>query len=91
MSRLWARRGGRPRVVRDHRYGYRYLCGARGKAVGLVSERADTAAMNAHLAAIGAAVAPGSVGVVVLDRAGWRQKPRPRAARQPRAPGTAAL
>ena len=77
MSRLWARRGTRPRVVRDHRYGYRYLfgaaCGARGKAVGLVSERADTAAMNAHPAAIGAAVAPGSVGVVVLDRAGWRR------------------
>ena len=77
MSRLWARRGGRPRVVRDHRYGYRYLfgaaCGARGKAVGLVSERADTAAMNAHLAAIGAAVAPGSIGVVVLDRAGWHR------------------
>ena len=75
MSRLWARRGSRPRIVRDHRYGYRYLfgaaCGSRGKAVGLVSERANTAATNAHPAAIGAAVAPGSVGVVVLDGAGW--------------------
>ena len=28
--------------------------------------------MNTHLVAIGAAVAPGSVGVVVLDGAGWR-------------------
>ena len=41
MSRLWARRGARPRVVRDHRYSYRYLfgaaCGARGKVVGLRS------------------------------------------------------
>ena len=78
MSRLWARRGGtRPRVVRDRRYGYRYLfgaaCGSRGKAVGLVSERADTAAMNAHPEAIGAAVAPGSIGVIVLDRAGWHR------------------
>ena len=89
-SRLWARRGVRPRVVRAHRYGYRYLCGARGKAVGPVSERADTAATNAHPEAIGAAVAPGSIGVV-LDRAGRRQKPRPRAARQSRAAGTAAL
>ena len=58
-------------------YGYRYLfgaaCGARGKAVGLVSERADTAAMNAYPEAIGAAIAPGSIGVVVLDRAGWHR------------------
>ncbi len=30
------------------------------------------AAMNAHPAAIGAAVAPGSVGVVALDGEGWR-------------------
>ena len=76
-SRLWARRGARPRVVRDHRYGYRYLfgaaCGARGKAVGLVSERADMAATNAHPEAIGAAIAPGGIGVVALDRAGWRR------------------
>ena len=70
ISRLWARCGSRPRIVRDHRYGYRYLfgaaCGSRGKAVGLVSERANTAA-------IGAAVAPGSVCVAVLDGAGWHR------------------
>ena len=76
VSRLWARRGSRPRIVRDYRYGYRYLfgaaCGSRGNAVGLASERANTAAMNAHPAAIGAAVAPGSVGVAVLEGAGWR-------------------
>ena len=77
MPRLWARRGSRPRIVRDNRCGYLYLfsaaCGSRGKAVGLVSERANTAAMNAHPAAIGAAVAPGSVGVVALDGAGWHR------------------
>lgn len=77
VSRVWAPRGSRPRVVRDHRHGYCYLfgaaCGARGKAVGLVFERADTAAMNAHLAAIGAAVADGACGVVVLDGAGWHR------------------
>ena len=32
----------------------------------------DAAAMNAHSEAIGAAVAPGSIGVVMLDRAGRR-------------------
>ena len=41
-------------------------CGSLGKAVGLVSERANTAD-------IGAAVAPGSVGVAVLDGAGWHR------------------
>ena len=51
MSRLWARRGSRPRAVRDYRYGYRCLfgaaCGSRGKAVGPASERASTATMRA--------------------------------------------
>ena len=77
VSRVWAPRGSRPRVVRDHRYGYCYpfgaACGARGKAVGLVFERADTAAMNAHSAAIGAAVADGACAAVVLDGAGWHR------------------
>ena len=71
MSRLWARRGSRPRIVRDYRYLFGAACGSRGKAVGLASERANTTAMNAHPAAIGAAVAPGSIGVVAPDGAGW--------------------
>ena len=74
MSRLWARRGPRPRLLRDYRYGCRYLfgaaCGSRGTAVGLVSEGANRAAMNAHPAAIGAAVAPGRIGVSAGDGAG---------------------
>ena len=77
LSRIWARKGDRPRIARDHRYRYRYLfgaaCGALGKAVGLVAERANTAAMNAHLAAIAAAVTEGSHGLVVLDQAGWHK------------------
>lgn len=36
---------------------------------------------NACPEAIGAAAAPGSIGVVVLDRAEWHQQLRPRAAR----------
>ena len=72
MSRLWARRGSRPRVMRDHRYGYLFgaACGSLGKAVGLVSARANTAATNAHPAAVGAAVAPGGIGVAAPDGAG---------------------
>ena len=52
MSRLWVRRGARPRVVRAYRYLFGAACGARGKAVGPVSEQADTTVMNAHSEAI---------------------------------------
>ena len=75
MSRLWARRGSRLRVVSDHRYGYLFgaACGSLGKASGPVSARANTAATNAHPAAIGAAVAPGGIGVVAPDGARRRR------------------
>ena len=52
------------------------LCGFGSRrirgATGLASERANTAATNARPAAIGADVAPGSVGFAALDGAGWR-------------------
>ncbi len=76
-TRVWARGRQRPRIVRDHRYGYVYLFGAtcaqRGVGIAHVADRANTAAMNEHLAAIGAAVAPGAHGVVILDGAGWHR------------------
>jgi putative transposase len=40
-------------------------------AAGLVMPFADTEAMNAHLAEIARAVAPGAHAVLVLDGAGW--------------------
>ena len=76
-TRVWARGKRRPRIVRDYRYGCVWLfgatCAARGVGIGHVAERANTASMNEHLAAIGAAVAPGAHGVVVLDGAGWHR------------------
>ncbi len=73
-TRVWARGKQRPRIVRDHRYGYVYLFGAACAARGVgVAHVADTASMNAHLAAIGAAVMPGAHGVIVLDGAGWHR------------------
>ena len=38
-----------------------------------MADRANTASMNEHLAAIGAAVVPGAHGVIVLDGAGWHR------------------
>ena len=63
LSRVWARKGTRPRIPRDHRYGYCYLfsaaCPSTGQAVGHVCERANTDEMNRHLEDVGAAVPEG--------------------------------
>ncbi len=65
MTRLWARRGSRPRAPRDTRYTSAYIfgaaCPARGCGAALVLPRADTEAMNLHLAEISCSVAPGGV------------------------------
>ncbi|MCY4589497.1 MAG: transposase [Alphaproteobacteria bacterium] len=76
-TRVWANGKQRPRIVRDHRYGsvslFAATCAERGVGIAHVADKANTASMNEHLAAIGAAVAPGTHGVVVLDGAGWRR------------------
>src|SRR5215218_3005674 len=76
LTRVWARRGTRPRAPRDRRYAWAYLFGAvrpeRAVAAGLVLPYADAGAMGLHLAEISHRVASGAHGgVVVLDRAGW--------------------
>jgi hypothetical protein len=62
LTRVWARRGSRPRAVRDTRYQWACIfgaaCPARGVAAGLVMPFADTEAMNAHLAEIARTVDP---------------------------------
>ena len=77
LSRVWARKGTRPRIPRDRRFGYCYLfsaaCPDRELAVGHISERANTPEMNRHLEDISEQVAPGSHAVVVLDGAGWHK------------------
>jgi hypothetical protein len=75
LTRVWARRGSRPRAPRDTRYQWAYLfgavCPARGAAAGLVLPCVNTAAMNAHLAEIARSVAPGAHALLILDGAGW--------------------
>ncbi len=77
LSRVWARKGSRPRIVRDHRYGYAYLfaaaCPEHSVAVGHICDRANTGEMNRHLADISAAVPTGRHAVLVLDGAGWHR------------------
>ena len=74
LTRIWARRGTRPRAPRDTRYQWAFagslepvvgagslfgaVCPARGVAAGLVLPTVNTTAMNAHLAEISRSVAP---------------------------------
>jgi hypothetical protein len=78
LTRIWAKRGTRPRAPRDRRYAWAYLFGAicpeRATGAALVMPYADAAAMAAHLAEISACVTAGAHAVVVLDGAGYHAK-----------------
>ena len=71
----WARKGSRPRQPKDQRYENAYVFGAvcpsRDTGIALIMPQADTEAMQAHLEAIGRAVAPSAHALLILDKAGW--------------------
>jgi putative transposase len=75
LTRVWARRGTRPRAPRDRRYAWAYLFGAvcpeRAVGAGLVLPYANAEAMNLHLQEVSRHVTPGAHAVLVLDGAGW--------------------
>jgi putative transposase len=75
LTRVWARRGTRPRAPRDTRYKWSYIfgaaCPARGSAAGLVLPYVNAAAMTLHLAEIARTVTPGAHALLIMDGAGW--------------------
>lgn len=75
VTRLWARRGTRPRVIRQQQFEYAYIFGAicpeRDQAVGLVMPTIGKDCMQQHLDEIAKWIEPGNHGVIVLDRAAW--------------------
>ena len=75
LTRIWARRGSRPRAPRDRRYSWAYLFGAvcpeRAIGAALVLPYANAQAMSLHLEEISRHVRPGAHAVLVLDGAGW--------------------
>ena len=79
-TRIWARKGSRPRLPADQRYQNAYLFGAvcpmHGKGAALMLPYADTHAMQLHLNEISTQVAKDAHGVVLMDRAGWHHTPR---------------
>jgi hypothetical protein len=79
-TRIWARKGSRPRLPADQRYQNAYLFGAicpmHGKGAALMLPHADTQAMQLHLEEISSQVAKGAHAVILMDRAGWHRTPR---------------
>jgi transposase len=75
LTRIWARRGARPRVVRQQQsesaYIFGAVCAQRDAAIGLVLPYANTKTMALHLEAVSQAIPAGRHAVLVLDRAGW--------------------
>jgi hypothetical protein len=75
LTRLWARKGSRPRAPKDCRHTWACIFGAvcpdRATGAARVMPHANTEAMNAHLAEISRHVAPGAHALLVLDGASW--------------------
>jgi transposase len=75
LTRVWARRGSRPRRVRqDGRESLSVLtavCAASGAAVGLVMPELNTAVVNLFLEEFSRRLAPGVHGVLLWDNAGY--------------------
>ena len=78
MTRIWAKRGSRPRAPRDQRYEWAYIFGAvcpsRSASAALVLPCANAEAMNLHLDEISRQVAVGAHALLILDGAGYHLK-----------------
>ena len=71
LTRLWARRGTRPRVVRQQQYIYGACCPDHNKAAALVLPYANTQAMQEFLEEISRNVHQDKHALVIMDRAPW--------------------
>ncbi len=80
LTRVWAKRGSRPRALRDRRFEWAYLFGAicpeRGTGAAIIMPEVNVAAMDEHLAEISRRVSVGAIALLVLDGAGWHSSPR---------------
>lgn len=78
MTRIWAKRGTRPRMKRDQRHTNAYIfgavCPARDVGAALVMPYVNIEAMNKHLAEIAKEVPAHVHAVVIIDGAGWHSE-----------------
>lgn len=77
LTRIWARRGSRPRLTRDQRYAWADIvgagCPARDAGVALVMPDANIPAMNRQLEEISRPVVRDAPAVIIIDGAGWHK------------------
>ena len=75
ITRMWAKKGTRPRAVRQQQYEYAYIFGAvcpqKDDAAAIIAPTVGINSMNAHLKVISKKVKHNEFAVVVLDRASW--------------------
>jgi putative transposase len=75
LTRVWAKRGSRPRAPRDQRYEWAYIFGAvcpqRRTTAALVLPIANSEALALHLVEISRQVTSGAHAAVLLDGAGY--------------------
>jgi hypothetical protein len=75
LTRVWARKGTRPRIPRQQQFIAAYIFGAvcpkKDKGAAVIVPYANTYAMQVHLDEIAQQVEAGKHAVVVLDKAGW--------------------
>ena len=75
MTRLWARKGTRPRVIRQQQYENAYIYGAvcpeRDLGIALVLPNVNIQGMQLHLTEISKQTPIGRHAVVILDQAAW--------------------
>ena len=80
LARVWAKRGTRPRAVRDRRYTWAWLFGAvcpeRGVGAAAVLPHVNVEAMNLHLTEVSRGATEGAHAVLVLDGAAWHTSPK---------------
>ena len=77
-SRTWAKKGTRPRALKQQPLTYTYIdgavCPSTEQAVGLVLPYANTTCMNLHIDEIARSVPEGRHALVIMDGAGWHQE-----------------
>ena len=76
-TRLWAKKGTRPRAVKQQQFEYAYLfgavCPATGDTEALIAPIMNMYVMEKHLSLISQKVPKGRHAVIVVDGAAWHQ------------------
>lgn len=77
ITDVWAKRGSRPRAVRQTRYEWCYLYAAvepaTGASAALIAPNVNTGTMNAFLRILDAERKAGEHFVLIMDQAGWHK------------------